>query len=76
MRQRDRETLMFLLTDLIRAQDSVTHLNRLGSGHAQAIYELIAARNGVRNQIMTFVDSLIKREVPAPEDNKKGAAQP
>ena len=60
MESRDRKELMNLLTELISAQDDVTHANehRL----VNILQGLIAKRNGIRNQIITFVESLVAQE--------------
>jgi len=62
MEQEDRERLVDLLTDLIGAQDAVTHMNEKGPRYAQETMRLVAERNGIRNKILELVDSLIERK--------------
>jgi len=54
MKQQDREHLMTLLTELLTAQDNITY----EFSSLQEIREATAARNDIKNQIITFVDSL------------------
>ena len=54
MEQEDREKLMQLLTDLINA-----HANVLVCESVEQIVELIARRNGIKNDILNYVDELI-----------------
>ena len=55
------ERLMELLTDLISAQDNVTHLNEQGPEFEQQTREAIGKRSGVRNDIMREVEALRAR---------------
>jgi hypothetical protein len=60
LNQQDRETLCRLLTELITAQDDVTHWNEKGRGFETEAKCAIVVRNGIRHRIVAFVDARVE----------------
>lgn len=59
MKSSNKDILCGLLTDLICAQDAVTHMNEKPQGRQVGILDLIVTRNRIRAQILNFVTHLV-----------------
>ena len=55
----DRATLEMLLTELITAQDTVTHLNEQGQQYENQTQNAIDIRTGIRHRIIAFCEARI-----------------
>jgi len=60
MNRRDRETLEYLLHELITTQDSATHLNSKGSKYEQSTRLAIAKRDYAKRKIIAFCEARIE----------------
>ena len=58
MTEEERNVLQRMLTDLISAQDNVTHANESGPGYEQLTRMYIQDRDAIQSQILDYVDSL------------------
>ena len=63
MNTNDKTELDRLLTKLLWAQDSITHMNERGPGDAADFAKLIADRDSIKNQIHIFVTGLGTLEI-------------
>ena len=57
MKEQDKQTLLTMLGDLIRMQDTVSNTR------AQERIEAIVIRNGVKREIVEFVETLIEEKI-------------
>ena len=57
----DQENLIFLLRELINAQDNVTHVNEKGAEFAENTKIFIQERERVYLSILDFVDKLVSK---------------
>jgi hypothetical protein len=69
MKTSDDQQLVFMLRELCRAQDCVTHTNEKGSEFKANTLELIQNRERIFKDVLCFVDSLASvRPTQAPAD--------
>jgi hypothetical protein len=60
MNDHDRKVLSILLTELIAAQDAVTHENERGPDFERSTRNMIKIREGVRRRIEQFFEAVTR----------------